>query len=130
MPAHRLMITALAAVALACGGSKPDNADDAATSDTADAEEPREGDAEASAAAQAEAAAAEPVAAEQRDTISRRPVDIALSIGNSRTYAGNYRASGISRGCVRGGTAQLTVSGSNDLGETLKLTVVCKPNRS
>ena len=210
MPAHRLMITALAAIALACGGSRPDNADDAATSDTADAEEPREGDAEAPAAAQAEPAAAESVAAKQRDTISRRPVDIALSIGNSRTYAGSYRASGISRGCgnmvlsmtgqenafnvefpyeaefeivdlsfaadtlatgtetdkyylsvslktkdggrppsfvlrtreprfketgkaqlaVDGGTAQLTVSGSNELGETLKMTVVCKPTRS
>ena len=40
-----------------------------------------------------------PPAAEQRDTISRRPVDIALTIGNSRTHAGTYRASGVSRGC-------------------------------
>ena len=208
MPAYRLMIGALTAAALACAGSKPDNAEDAAASDTTGAtEEPREADEETAAPA---AAQAEPAAAEQRDTISRRPVDIALTIGNSRTYAGNYRASGISRGCgnmvlsmtgqekafnvefpyegefeivdlsfaadtlapgtetdkyylsvslktkdggrppsfvlptkeprfketgkaqlaVDGGTAQLTVDGSNDLGETLKMTVVCKPNRS
>ena len=206
MPAYRLMIGVLAAAALACAGSKPDNAEDAAASDTTGAaEEPREADEQSPAAAPAE-----PAAAEQRDTISRRPVDIALTIANSRTYAGSYRATGISRGCgnmvlsmtgqekafnvefpyegdfeivdlsfaadtlapgtetdkyylsvslktkdggrppsfvlrtkeprfketgkaqlaVDGGTAQLTVSGSNDLGETLKMTVVCKPKRS
>lgn len=97
MPAYRLMIGALAAAALACAGSKPDNAEDAAASDTTGAaEEPREADEETAAPA---AAQAEPAAAEQRDTISRRPVEIALTIGNSRTYAGSYRASGISRGC-------------------------------
>ena len=97
MPAHRLMIGALAAAALACAGSKPDNAEDAAASDTnGAAAEPREADEETAAPA---AAQAEPAAAEQRDTISRRPVDIALTIGNSHTYAGSYRASGISRGC-------------------------------
>ena len=208
MPANRLMISALAAAALACAGSKPDNAEDGAASDTTGAaEEPREADEETAAPA---AAQAEPAAAEQRDTISRRPVDIALTIGNSRTYAGSYRASGISRGCgnmvlsmtgqekafnvefpyegefeivdlsfaadtlapgtatdkyylsvslktkdggrppsfvlrtkeprfketgkatlaVNGGTAQLAVEGRNDLGETLQMTVVCKPNRS
>ena len=206
MPAYRLMIGVLAAAALACAGSKPDNAEDAAASDTTGAaEEPREADEQSPAAAPAE-----PAAAEQRDTISRRLVDIALTIANSRTYAGSYRATGISRGCgnmvlsmtgqekafnvefpyegdfeivdlsfaadtlapgtetdkyylsvslktkdggrppsfvlrtkeprfketgkaqlaVDGGTAQLTVSGSNDLGETLKMTVVCKPKRS
>jgi hypothetical protein len=202
------MIGALTAAALACAGSKPDNAEDAAVSDTTGAaEEPREADEETAAPA---AAQAEPAAAAQRDTISRRPVDIALTIGNSRTYAGSYRASGVSRGCgnmvlsmtgqeqafnvefpyegdfeivdlsfaadtlaagaatdkyylsvslktkdggrppsfvlrtneprfketgkaklaVNGGTAQLGVEGRNDLGETLQMTVVCKPNRS
>ena len=47
-------------------------------------------------------------AAEQRDTISRRPVDIALTIANSRTYTGSYRANGISRGC---GNMVLTMTG-------------------
>lgn len=91
MPAYRLMIGALAAAALACTGSKPDNAEDAAASDSTEAaEEPREADEQSPAAA-----AGEPAAAEQRDTISRRPADIALTIANSRTYAGSYRANGI-----------------------------------
>jgi hypothetical protein len=36
------------------------------------------------------------------DTSSQRPTDVTLVMGNSRTYAGSYRASGMSRICGYG----------------------------
>src|SRR5512144_962360 len=152
--------------------------------------------------------AASPLSAQAPDTSSQRPTDVTLIMGNSRTYAGSYRASGMSRICgygplrdmagfvdgftlmfpdgedleiidinfsadtlpvgrttpsfyianslkarqggtppayvvraneprfkengtstltARGGTATLRVIGTNDIGETMDMTAVCKP---
>ena len=105
MQAHRFTTAALAAFALACGGSK-DATPDAAAGDRIDSAEeaPPDSAPEAPAAAPAEAA---PVT-QPPDTISRRPVDITLTIANAITYEGTYRASGISRGC---GNMVLTMTG-------------------
>ncbi len=145
------------------------------------------------------------------DTITQRPTDVTLVMGNSRRYAGSYQASGISRICghgplrdfagfvdgftlmfpdgedleimdinfsadtlpvgkttpsfyvsiglkakqggrppsyvvrankpefketgtatltANGGTATLKVTGINDMGETMDMTVVCKPQKT
>ncbi|HMA41279.1 MAG TPA: hypothetical protein VKP10_14485, partial [Gemmatimonadales bacterium] len=40
--------------------------------------------------------------AQAPDTSSQRPTDVTLIMGNSRTYAGSYRASGMSRICGYG----------------------------
>lgn len=150
------------------------------------------------------------VRAQSPDTSSQRPTDVTLIMGNSRTYAGSYRASGMSRICgygplrdmagfvdgftlmfpdgedleitdinfnadtlpvgkttpsfyisislkakqggrpaayvvraneprfketgtatltAQGGTATLRVKGTNDLGETMDMTAVCKPQK-
>jgi hypothetical protein len=150
------------------------------------------------------------VSAQTPDTSSQRPTDVTLIMGNSRTYAGSYRASGMSRICgygplrdmagfvdgftlmfpdgedleiidinfnadtlpvgrttpsfyiaislkakqggtpaayvvraneprfketgtatltVQGGTATLRVKGTNDMGETMDMTAVCKPQK-
>ena len=42
------------------------------------------------------------VTAESTDTITQRPTDVTLSMGNSRRYAGSYLASGTSRICGHG----------------------------
>lgn len=154
--------------------------------------------------------AAPAVSAQAPDTSSQRPTDVTLIMGNSRTYAGSYRASGMSRICgygplrdmagfvdgftlmfpdgedleitdinfnadtlpvgkttpsfyisislkakqggrpaayvvraneprfketgtatltAQGGTATLRVKGTNDLGETMDMTAVCKPQK-
>lgn len=154
--------------------------------------------------------AAPVVGAQAPDTSSQRPTDVTLIMGNSRTYAGSYRASGMSRICgygplrdmagfvdgftlmfpdgedleiidinfnadtlpvgrttpsfyisislkakqggtpaayvvraneprfketgtatltVQGGTATLRVKGTNDMGETMDMTAVCKPQK-
>lgn len=154
--------------------------------------------------------AAPVVRAQAPDTSSQRPTDVTLIMGNSRTYAGSYRASGMSRICgygplrdmagfvdgftlmfpdgedleiidinfnadtlpvgrmtpsfyisislkakqggtpaayvvraneprfketgtatltVQGGTATLRVKGTNDMGETMDMTAVCKPQK-
>lgn len=41
-------------------------------------------------------------AAQSPDTITHRPTDVTLIMGNSRRYAGSYQASGISRICGHG----------------------------
>lgn len=46
--------------------------------------------------------AASPLSAQAPDTSSQRPTDVTLIMGNSRTYAGSYRASGMSRICGYG----------------------------
>lgn len=150
------------------------------------------------------------VSAQAPDTSSQRPTDVTLIMGNSRTYAGSYRASGMSRICgygplrdmagfvdgftlmfpdgedleiidinfnadtlpvgkttpsfyiaislkakqggtpaayvvraneprfgetgtatltAQGGTATLRVKGTNDMGETMDMTAVCKPQK-
>ena len=150
------------------------------------------------------------VRAQAPDTSSQRPTDVTLIMGNSRTYAGSYRASGMSRICgygplrdmagfvdgftlmfpdgedleiidinfnadtlpvgrttpsfyisislkakqggtpaayvvraneprfketgtatltAQGGTATLRVKGTNDMGETMDMTAVCKPQK-
>lgn len=46
--------------------------------------------------------AAPAVSAQAPDTSSQRPTDVTLIMGNSRTYAGSYRASGMSRICGYG----------------------------
>lgn len=154
--------------------------------------------------------AASPLSAQAPDTSSQRPTDVTLIMGNSRTYAGSYRASGMSRICgygplrdmagfvdgftlmfpdgedleiidinfsadtlpvgrttpsfyisislkakqggtpaayvvraneprfgetgtatltAQGGTATLRVKGTNDMGETMDMTAVCKPQQ-
>ena len=47
-----------------------------------------------------------------------------------RTKEPRFKETGKAMLAVNGGTAQLAVEGRNDLGETLQMTVVCKPNRS
>lgn len=42
------------------------------------------------------------VGAQTADTSAQRPTDVTLIMGNSRTYAGSYRASGMSRICGYG----------------------------
>ncbi|HSD30952.1 MAG TPA: hypothetical protein VLB49_03510 [Gemmatimonadales bacterium] len=150
------------------------------------------------------------VSAQAADTSSQRPTDVTLIMGNSRRYAGSYRASGMSRICgygplrdmagfvdgftlmfpdgedleitdinfsadtlpvgkttpsfyiaislkakqggtpaayvvraneprfketgtatltAQGGTATLRVKGTNDMGETMDMTAVCKPQK-
>ena len=150
------------------------------------------------------------VSAQATDTSAQRPTDVTLIMGNSRRYAGTYRASGIARICgygplrdmagfvdgftlmfpdgedveitdinfsadtlpvgktttsfyiaislkakqggrpaayvvraneprfketgtatltAQGGTATLRVVGTNDMGETMDMTAVCKPQR-
>ena len=47
-----------------------------------------------------------------------------------RTKEPRFKETGKATLAAYGRTAQLAVEGRNDLGETLQMTVVCKPNRS